>query len=222
MEGRKSALAPCSAPFIVGLGFNIKMLQAYLVSPRSFCLRLPDWDASYRGGLACGAPGVGGGSCCSGGGPARDSRSHPGLAAPLRRIQPDQLGVELALGYNGIERLTGMLHGAGARGDRRLDGWLEQARAMASRGAAGPGLAARVGERRGQAAGSRRGASVGTAGRATLRLLNAQLGSQVSWLLPLALLGLLATGWGDPLARTLRPAALVVAAKQRRDDWGDD
>ncbi len=156
---------------LVGLGFNIKMLEAYLVvpafaavylfgAPRSWRMRLDHLALAGAVLLAVSLVWV----------VAVDLT--PASARPYVGSSQTNSELELALGYNGIQRLTGGLFGrAGAA--RTTPAGAEAAAAAPAGGGFGfetgqPGL---------------------------LRLFSAQLGGQASWLLPLALIGLLASGW---------------------------
>jgi 4-amino-4-deoxy-L-arabinose transferase-like glycosyltransferase len=79
--------------------------------------------------------------------------------------------MELAFGYNGIQRLTGALFNRGGPTSSATDSGFTFPTGAAGNGPGGVGENGQVG---------------------FSRLLNAQLGPQVSWLLPLALLGFLA------------------------------
>src|SRR5262249_34871443 len=93
--------------------------------------------------------------------------------------------INLAFGYNGLERITGLFGLRGFSGGN--------AQNVAPTAQPNPGAI---------------GGLTGTPG--PQRLIDDALGGQVSWLLPLALLGLLATGW------QIRPEALAVIWHTRR------
>ena len=161
------------AAVLVGLGFNIKMLEAYLVVPAFAAIYLLGaplgwWARLWRLGLA---------------GAVMVALSlawvisvdlTPASARPYVGSSGTNSELDLALGYNGIERLLGMFFG---RGGASSGGSLLSSIGNAT-SAGGPGGASENG-----AAG-------------VFRLLNAQLGGQVSWLLALGVVGLLASGWG--------------------------
>jgi 4-amino-4-deoxy-L-arabinose transferase-like glycosyltransferase len=153
---------------LVGLGFNIKMLEAYLVVPAFAAVylfgaplrwRTRLWHLALAGVvlLVISLSWV----------VAVDLT--PASARPYVGSSTTNSELELALGYNGLQRLTGALFGA----------------------------------RAGAASGAPAGASLGGPGGVSengapglFRLLNQQLGGQVSWLLALAFVGILASGWG--------------------------
>ena len=161
------------AAVLVGLGFNIKMLEAYLVVPAFaaiYLLGAPFGGRSRLWRLAL-----------AGGVMVALSLAWvvvvdlmPASARPYVGSSGTNSELDLALGYNGIERLLGMFFG---RGGTSTGGSLLSRIADAST-VGGPGGA------------SENGAP------GLLRLLNAQLGGQASWLLALAVVGLLASGWG--------------------------
>ena len=161
------------AAILVGLGFNIKMLEAYLAVPAFAAIYLLAaplgwWSRLWRLALA---------------GVVMVALSlawvisvdlMPASARPYVGSSGTNSELDLALGYNGIERLLGMVFG---RGGASTSGSLLSGVANAT-SAGGPGGASENG-----AAG-------------VFRLLNTQLGGQVSWLLALGVVGLLASGWG--------------------------
>ena len=153
--------------FLVGLGFNIKMLEAYLVVPAlalMYLLGAPIswWKRVQRLAIAGGV--LLAVSLCW----ILTVDLIPASARPYVGSTSDNSELSLALGYNGIQRLLGMVFRAGR----------QAASGTASVFAIGPGGA------------SENGAP------GIFRLLNAQLGGQASWLLALGLVGALATGWG--------------------------
>ena len=161
------------AAVLVGLGFNIKMLEAYLVVPAFAAIYLLGtplgwwarlWRLAFSGAVmvALSLAWV----------IAVDLT--PVSARPYVGSSGTNSELDLALGYNGIERLLGMFFG---RGGASSGGSLLSSLGSAT-SAGGPGGASENG-----AAG-------------VFRLLNAQLGGQVSWLLALGVVGLLASGWG--------------------------
>ena len=185
----------CAA--LVGLGFNIKMLQAYLVLPAFFLLY---FVAAPR---------------------RRCTRvTQPGLATIVLLVvslswaeavdltpaderpyvggSKNNTVLNLIFGYNGLERLLGPgglgrapipeknvspppIQNAGAKDGRSGDA-----------GQPEPGQGTTV-----VAIGGGAGGEAGRAG--PLRLLNEQLAGQVGWLLPLALLGMVVAGWQTPI-----------------------
>src|SRR5205814_6071712 len=89
--------------------------------------------------------------------------------------------LNLALGYNGLNRLTGNVFGRGRPAARA--GGAQRASAGSGGPASNVSPATLGGFTRGE-----------TGNPGPLRLFNAELGDQVSWLLPLALLGLVVAG----------------------------
>ncbi|UPM45194.1 ArnT family glycosyltransferase [Halocatena salina] len=145
----------------VGLGFNIKMMQAYLVLPAFYLVYLLASRMSVRRRfmdlvLATGVLSV-------------ISFAWATIVALIPAAQRPFIGstdtnsiFSLIVGYNGIQRLLGINRG------------------MTSGGSGGGGMAGG-------------GFSHGAAG--PLRLFNQQLAGQISWLIPLALIGLLIAGY---------------------------
>ena len=181
---------------LVGLGFNIKMLEAFLVVPAFgilYLLAAPvKWTTriwhlavalvvlmavSLSWSLAVDAT--------------------PASQRPYVGSSGTNSEINLAFGYNGLERLTGRLFGGGNRSQS----------GQPTAGTADTGSS----QQDQQAA--LRGFTQGEGGAAgPLRLFNSALGGQVSWLIPLAVLGLIAAAWRTrirfPLDR--RQQALVL------------
>ncbi len=116
----------------------------------------------------------------------------PASARPYVGSSQTNSEFELAFGYNGIQRLTGLFRGRGAPG--RTAGAGRTGGGRTPTGTSGTSDVPRGTSAAPPAGGG--GFGFETGGPSPLRLINQQLGSQVSWLLPLALLGLLASGWG--------------------------
>lgn len=163
------------AAIVVGLGFNIKMLEAYLVVPAflvmyllgaPLCWRTRLWHLAVSGVvmIALSLAWV----------IAVDLT--PASARPYVGSSGTNSELDLALGYNGIQRLLGMVFGRG--GGSSSGSSIISAITSGSNAVGGPGGASENG------------------GPGLFRLLNTQLGGQVSWLLALGVVGLLATGWG--------------------------
>ncbi|HEY7849032.1 MAG TPA: glycosyltransferase family 39 protein [Ktedonobacterales bacterium] len=158
---------------LVGLGFNIKMLEAYLIVPALAAIYLLAAPISWRARL--------GHLALAGLLMLAISLSWitivdltPASARPYVGSSSTNSELALALGYNGIERLTGGIGQFFAH-----SGATASAANSASGGAVnnGPG-------------------GVGENGQpGFFRLLDAQLGGQASWLLGLGIVGLLASGW---------------------------
>ncbi|HEY7832165.1 MAG TPA: glycosyltransferase family 39 protein [Ktedonobacterales bacterium] len=153
---------------LIGLGFNIKMLEAYLVVPALFAVYLLGaplgwwkrlWHLAVAGALMLAV-----------------SLSWvlavdltPASARPYVGSSGSNSELALALGYNGVQRLLGNLFHIAANGTATI---------ATSAAPGGPGGVSENGA------------------QGIFRLLNAQLGGQASWLLALGLVGILAAGWG--------------------------
>ncbi|HEY7848907.1 MAG TPA: glycosyltransferase family 39 protein, partial [Ktedonobacterales bacterium] len=156
------------AGLLVGLGFNIKMLEAYLIVPALLAVYLFAAPLGWRARilhlagfaaimLAISLAWV----------TAVDLT--PAASRPWVGSTSTNSELDLALGYNGIERLLGMVRGGGSASSLFS--------VTSTAGVGGPG-------------------GVSENGAAGLfRLFNTELGGQASWLLPLGLAGLLASGW---------------------------
>ncbi|HEX8994764.1 MAG TPA: glycosyltransferase family 39 protein [Ktedonobacterales bacterium] len=173
---------------LVGLGFNIKMLEAYLIVPALAAAYFFAAPISWRARL--------GHLALAGLLMLVVSLSWvtivdltPASMRPYVGSSQTNSELELALGYNGIQRLTGGL------------GHLFSGGATSTASGAttntGPG-------------------GVGENGQPGIfRLLNAQLGGQASWLLALGAVGLLASGWTmRPLAWLRRQRATADVAEE--------
>lgn len=171
---------------LVGIGFNIKMLEAYLALPALGALylvgtRTRSWQLIRHGLLATAVLLVVSLSWVT----AVDLT--PASERPYVGSSDSNSALELALGYNGVQRLLGRI-GPGGR-----------APAGAANGPRGGG---------GGVGGASENGSSGV-----LRLLDDELGPQVSWLLPLTLLGLAAGAWQTCVWRRLplsRPQQALV------------
>lgn len=166
---------------LVGVGFNIKMLEAYLVLPALWLAYLVTarsrWYARI-GHLALATLLLVTVSLSW----ATIVDLTPASERPYVGSSQNNSVLELALGYNGLQRLLGR----GNAGEFNLQTVLN---ALSSEetsdgfGAGGAGGAGGVG-----------GASENGA-KGIFRLLNEQLGGQIGWILPLAVVGLLAAAW---------------------------
>jgi 4-amino-4-deoxy-L-arabinose transferase-like glycosyltransferase len=200
---------------LVGLGFNIKMLEAYLVVPALgllYLLAAPRRLRTRIGHLALASVLLLGVSLSW----ALAVDATPAVARPYVGSSSTNSEIELAFGYNGLERLTGRLFGRGGAAGG------QQGRAPANRTpATRTPPAGRGAPRGGGFFGGENGAP------SPLRLFNEQIGPQISWLLPLALLGLLASGWGMRkrllfASDTTTPAAPLSEARMSGDEPGDE
>jgi 4-amino-4-deoxy-L-arabinose transferase-like glycosyltransferase len=210
----------CAA--LVGLGFNVKMLEAYLVVPAfvvHYALAAPHPWRKRVGHLAL----AGLVSLVISLSWATAVDLTPVSQRPYVGSSGTNSELNLAIGYNGIQRLVGGLFGHGGRGagstrgsaardatSRRNTSTSETGNAGGVSGGSGIfGGGSRAGDARrtGNFAGGPGG--FGTGGPSPLRLFGTALGSQVSWLLPLALLALLASIW------EIRPRALLARWQER-------
>src|SRR5437763_1681382 len=191
---------------IVGIGFNIKMLEAYLVvpafgllyllaAPRSIWKRLGHLALAGLVLLVVSFSWV----------VAVDLT--PASQRPYVGSTQDNSEISLALGYNGIERLLGGLFGRGGfRGGppantstntTNRSGNTSTNGTPPTNGNGGPTNLGRNGTGQQPQAGGPGGAGglfdLGNPG--PLRLFTEPLGGQIVWLLPLALLGMLALAW---------------------------
>ncbi len=173
---------------IVGIGFNIKMLEAYLVVPAFGLLYLLAAPRKVRtriwhltlAGLVLVAVSF---SWIA----AVDLT--PASQRPYVDSTQDNSELSLALGYNGIERLLGNLFGGKFGGGGRPNASTN----TTSRGNTnGNGTPSTGNPSTGNGA---PGGVFDTGGAGPLRLFQESLGSQASWLLPIALLGMLALAW---------------------------
>jgi 4-amino-4-deoxy-L-arabinose transferase-like glycosyltransferase len=166
------------AMLFVGLGFNIKMLQAYLVVPAFFALyflgarlrwRTKIWQLALAGVVLLVVSFAW----------AVTVDAIPADQRPYVGSSQDNSELNLILGYNGIQRLIPRgwsIFGLHVPGFGRSNGNTRTAQ-RAPAGGFGPG-------------GSGENGAAGV-----LRLVNTQLGGEAGWLLPLALLGLVVAAW---------------------------
>jgi len=186
----------------LGLGFLAKMLAAFLV--------LPALALAY---LCCGPRGAGrriwqllaGGAAllATGGWWLAVDLLTPAASRPFVGSTTDNNILQLTFGYNGLSRITGGSGGAGGAG-RALGGAGRAAAGGAGRGFGGG--AGGAGFSRGGPGGG------GFGGQASLtRLFNPEYAGQVSWLIPAALVALVAMVWLSRRAgRTDRTRAAAV------------
>ncbi len=194
-SGRLRWLLACAV--LVGLGFNIKMLEAYLVVPAFGLVYLLCTRAGWRkriGHLALALVVLLGVSLAW----ATAVDLTPVSARPYVGSSGTNSELNLALGYNGLQRLTGTLfgHGGGSSASHAGSSAATTARrAVESITAGGPG---------GPGGGAGGGNALFNGGPAgLLRLLGTTLGGQVSWLLILAVLGLIVAAMSVPWRRFL-------------------
>jgi 4-amino-4-deoxy-L-arabinose transferase-like glycosyltransferase len=194
--------------FIVGLGFNIKMMEAYLVvpaygllyllaAPRSIWKRIGYLALAGLVLVVVSAAWI----------TAVDLT--PASQRPYVDSTTDNSELSLALGYNGIDRLLGNIFGGrggfrsntpttgsrtgGTNGNPFSNGNGRTPPTNGNGGSTNPGNTA--GRQFPTGGGGGPGGFFGTGGTGPLRLFQEALGGQVSWLLPIALLGMLALAW---------------------------
>src|SRR2546421_3680622 len=195
---------------IVGIGFNIKMLEAYLVVPAYgllYLLAAPKslWKrighlalallvlltVSFSWALAVDLT--------------------PASQRPYVGSTQDNSEISLALGYNGINRLLGGFGRGGFRGSHTNNntntatGSVNAGRngsptsgtppTTGTPSTNGNGGSTTTGSNAGQLPSGGFGGFFGTGTPGPLRLFNEPLGGQIAWLLPLALCGMLALVW---------------------------
>src|SRR5438552_12373848 len=174
----------------VGLGFNIKMLEAYLVVPAYgllYLLAAPRRIWVRIGQLALAALLM-----------LTISLSWavavdltPTASRPYVGSSQNNSELSLALGYNGIQRLLGQFGFGG--GNANSTSGSTATGAFPQPGAGGSGQPPQ-----GLGSGGSGGGSSGmfnTGNPGLLRLFNEPLGGQIVWLLPMAHLGILALAW---------------------------
>ena len=160
---------------LVGLGFNMKMLEAYLVLPALYLFYLVASSASWRRRfLHLGAATVVLLVVSLSWAVVVDST--PADQRPYVGSSSNNSALDLAFGYNGLERLLGR-EGAPGGGQGQSAPENNAQEGPLQGGGFGPG-------------GARENGDPGP-----LRLLNEQMAGQIGWLLPLAVVGLLAASW---------------------------
>ena len=197
--GRLRWLLLCAV--IVGLGFNIKMMQAFLVLPAFYLLYLvaapvPWLRRFVHLGLATVVLVVVSLSWAV----AVDLT--PEDQRPFVGSSEHNSALELASGYNGLSRLVGrgneLINPQGGFNlESASDNQSEQGAGPGGPGGGGPGGVGENGE------------------KGPFRLLNQQLAGQIGWLLPLAVVGLLAASW-----QRWRPRLPLDARQQSLVLWG--
>jgi 4-amino-4-deoxy-L-arabinose transferase-like glycosyltransferase len=174
---------------LIGIGFNVKMLEAYLVVPALALVYLVGAPISWRkrfthlliAGVIMAVVSLSWVVIVDA--TPADQRPYVGSSQTNSEI-------ELAFGYNGIQRLLGNVF-------RR-----------------GPSNAAPTAATR-EANGGFFSGETGTPGFS--RMINTQLGGQASWLLPLALIGLLGSVWGIT-GGTISRAVSTLRRRERSPD----
>ena len=188
----------------VGLGFNIKMLEAYLVVPAYgllYLLAAPRRIWVRIGHLALASLLM-----------LTISLSWavavdltPAASRPYVGSSQNNSEISLALGYNGIQRLLGQFGFGGSNTGGSTSGNTTrqfQPPSSSSGTFTGdfpqPGAPGQPQQGLGSGNGGGSGSSTGmfnTGNPGLLRLFNEPLGGQIVWLLPMALLGILALAW---------------------------
>jgi 4-amino-4-deoxy-L-arabinose transferase-like glycosyltransferase len=173
----------------VGLGFNVKMMEAYLVvpafgllyllcAPRKLPMRLAQLGVAALVLLVVSFAWV------------ATVDMIPAVDRPYVGSTQNNSEISLALGYNGVERLLGQ--NAGGFGNERETN--STGNASTGRERALPGYGGDTGTRADGFTG-RGGGLFGNGSAGPLRLFSAPLGGQIVWLLPFALLAILALAW---------------------------
>ena len=189
---------------LVGLGFNIKMLEAYLVvpaygllyllaAPRSLKMRIAQLLVAALVMLTISLSW------------AVVVDLTPASQRPYVGSSQDNSEVSLALGYNGIQRLLGSFGFGGTHTNTSgsASSQTGSSTSQPSQGTQGApsgqpptGFSGGPGGQPPQgASGGNTGGMFNTGTAGPLRLFNEPLGGQIVWLLPLALLGILALAW---------------------------
>jgi 4-amino-4-deoxy-L-arabinose transferase-like glycosyltransferase len=179
----------------VGLGFNVKMMEAYLVVPAFGLMYLMGARARWRNRVAHLALAVVVLLVVS-----LSWATAVDLTPASQRPWVDSTStnseIDLAIGYNGLDRLLGRNGGPGGA-PRGFGGAGQTPPGVVPSLPTGAGLAIP-----GAGADNPRptfgGGLFGSGSTGPLRLLNADLGGQVGWLIPLALLSLLVLGSARP------------------------
>jgi 4-amino-4-deoxy-L-arabinose transferase-like glycosyltransferase len=177
----------------IGLGFNIKMLQAYLVVPAYgllYLLAAPRsiWKRLLHLGLALLLMA----SISLSWAVAVDLT--PSASRPYVGSSQDNSEISLAFGYNGVQRLLGSFGiGGGNRQAPSTSSNTENTSTTTTQSASSGTEQPPIGDGGPQSGNNGGPFNTGTAG--PLRLFNEPLAGQISWLLPMALLGIVALAW---------------------------
>jgi 4-amino-4-deoxy-L-arabinose transferase-like glycosyltransferase len=194
-----------SAAF-VGLGFNIKMAEAYLVipafgvlyllaAPRKVWTRVWHLALALLVLLAVSAVWI------------VTVDLTPATQRPYVGSTQDNSEISLATGYNGLNRILGRGFGGGGRGaggntQRSTTSTTTSSTATGNGSTPNTGTTPTrnagtpaTGGRNAGAGGAAGRGGFGGGGQGPLRLFQTSLGSQIGWLLPLAIAGLLALAW---------------------------
>ncbi len=201
---------------IVGIGFNIKMLEAYLVvpaygllyllaAPKSIWVRIGHLALAGLVLLAVSFSWIA----------AVDLT--PASQRPYVDSTQDNSELSLAIGYNGIERLFGQFgRGQHANTPGNATNHVGNGTSLppgttGTNGNGGTTTTGRNGTRQPQGGFGGLGGLFNTGSAGPLRLFTEPLGSQIVWLLPLAILGMIALAWQRrPRIQTDRPQQSLV------------
>ncbi len=203
----------------VGVGFNIKMLEAYLVVPAYgllYLLAAPRSIWARIGHLALAALLM-----------LTISLSWavavdltPAASRPYVGSSQNNSEISLALGYNGIQRLLGQFGFGGSNAGSSTSG--NTTRQLPGAGSStgtftrdfpqtDTGSSGQPPQNVGSASGGGSSGMFNTGNPGLLRLFNEPLGGQIVWLLPMALLGMLALAWqGRPRFREDRKQQSLI------------
>jgi 4-amino-4-deoxy-L-arabinose transferase-like glycosyltransferase len=185
---------------IVGLGFNVKTLQAFLVLPALYLLYLLAARTTWRRRFVhLAAATVVLFAVSLSWAVAVDLT--PEDQRPYVGGSNGDSTLDLAFGYNGAERLLGRSDGPGGPPGGGKAGDRKAAQQSSAKGDSAP-KAGSQGDANGGPAGGPGGPEGGGPGGVgengepgPFRLLNQQNAGQIGWLLPLAVVGLLTAGW---------------------------
>ncbi len=180
---------------LVGIGFNVKMLEAYLVVPAFGALYLlagPKGVWKRIGHLILAAIVLLAVSLSW----AVAVDMTPASQRPYVGSSQTNSELDLALGYNGLNRLLGQQFGRGSlTSASRQSNAARGGRGGTSAGTPSPtGTTGNAAQRRPLQTGAGRGfgGMFGTGNPGPSRLFTQSLGGQIAWLLPLAILGMVA------------------------------
>jgi len=179
---------------MIGVGFNIKMLQAYMVLPAFYLFYLLAFKVNWKKKLGILAASTATLLIVSLSWPVIVD-SIPAANRPYIGSSQTNSVLELAFGYNGIARLTGQ--GGPGGGNKAGDSSQQVSDASEMPQGFAPGQNGTPGQMpagdgknfAGTPGGGGGGGMFNTGTAGPLRLFQSQLSGQISWLLPFALLG---------------------------------
>jgi 4-amino-4-deoxy-L-arabinose transferase-like glycosyltransferase len=192
-SGRLRWLLLCAV--FVGLGFNIKMLQAYLVLPAFGLMYLVEARTSWGkrivhlvlAGIVLLVVSLSWVTVVD---------LTPAGQRPWVGSTTDNSELSLAIGYNGLQRLTGNSSVGGV--SRQMTSSTALSGSSATAGSSRPTVNTNPGGSGGGPGGVGENGPTGV-----LRLLDSQLGAQIGWLLPMSVLGVFAAFWQTRRRRPL-------------------